>query len=318
MIDYVSILHYFSAVLAVACTSIGVGLGQGKIALSIINSMDIAPNTRNEASRIGFMGMAIAETAAVLGVSIAIILLLKTAPSTLYGSIAKVGIAFAIGLSGGVVGYVSYLPASAAIISLARQPFFGPKILNLMLITISLIQTPVIFGFIISYFIYSQSAGTTNLVDAVRFLSSGFCIGVGTIGPTIGLAIFAQAALQAVGYNRTMYNRILSFTFLSEAIIETPIIFALLTSMILITIPIQAGDPFIQVIKLFSSALSMGVSTIAAGINSGKISAQAVTQIARYPKEYSAISRASMIAQGLLDTLAIYGLIISFMLIFVV
>ena len=216
------------------------------------------------------------------------------------------------------VVYVSYKPAAAAITALTRQPFFGPKILNLMLITLSLLQTPIIFGFIISYFIFSQSSNATTLVEAMRFLSSGFCIGIGTIGPSIGLATFAEAACSSIGINRTVYKKVLSFTFLSEAIIETPIIFALLTSMVLVTIPIQAGDQMIQSVALFSAALSTGVSTIATGISSGKTAATACMQIAFKPKHYNTLSKTSMIAQGLLDTFPIYGLIVSLMLIFII
>ncbi len=318
MVDYGYLLHYLSAFISVALTSVGVGLGQGKIALKIVEAMEVAPRTQNEIARIGFMGMALAETAAVIGVSMAILLLLGGGTPTLYSSIAKLGIAFAIGVCGWVVVYVSYKPAAAAITALTRQPFFGHKILNLMLITLSLLQTPIIFGFIISYFIFAQSSNATTLVEAMRFLSSGFCIGIGTIGPSIGLATFAEAACSSIGINRTVYNKVLSFTFLSEAIIETPIIFALLTSMVLVTIPIQAGDQMIQSVALFSAALSTGVSTIATGISSGKTAATACMQIAFKPKHYNTLSKTSMIAQGLLDTFPIYGLIVSLMLIFII
>ena len=107
MVDYGYLLHYLSAFISVALTSVGVGLGQGKIALKIVEAMEVAPRTQNEIARIGFMGMALAETAAVIGVSMAILLLLGGGTPTLYSSIAKLGIAFAIGVCGGVVGYVS-------------------------------------------------------------------------------------------------------------------------------------------------------------------------------------------------------------------
>ncbi len=317
MVDYAYLLQYVSAFVSVSLTSVGVGLGQGKIALSIVDSMNVAPKAQNDIVRIGFMGMALAETAAVIGVSMAVLIIFTDIEPTIYSSIANLGIAFAIGVCGGVVGYVSYKPAQAAIRSLTRQPFFGPKIMNLMLITMSLLQTPIIFGFIISFFIHSQAANAQSLIEAVKLLSGGICIGIGTIGPSIGLADYAQAACQGIGINRHSYANILSFTFLSEAIIETPIIFALLTALVLVTIPVAKSASILKVIIFLSAAIATGITTIAAGIASGKTAAAACLQIAKTPSEYNNISKASMIAQGLLDTCPIYGLIISLMLLFV-
>ena len=88
--------------------------------------------------------------------------------------------------------------------------------------------------------------------------------------------------------------------------------------MVLVTIPIQSGDPFIQSVVLFSAAMATAVSTLGCGIASGNTAATACIQIAYNPKQYNALSRSSMIAQGLLDTFPIYGLIVSLMLIFVI
>ena len=260
--------------------------------------------------------MALAETAAVIGMAIAVVMIFGTTKPTFYASIAKLGITAAIGACGGVVGYVSYKPAQAAILAITRQPFSTPRILNLMIITISLLQTPIIFGFIISFFVFAQSGNITNITDALRLLGGGLCIGIGTIGPSIGLARFAQAACKSVGINRHAYAQILSFTFLSEAIIETSIIFALLTSMVLIGLPASPDGGLLRGIILLSAALCTGVSTIAPGISSGKVAAVACEQIAYHQSQYNRISHTSMIAQGLLDTCAIYGLLVSLMLIF--
>ena len=72
-------------------------------------------------------------------------------------ALLNLGIAFAISLSGFVLGLVSALPAQQAVLAIARQPFFSQKIFRFMLITQSIIQTPIVFGFIIAMFIKDQA-----------------------------------------------------------------------------------------------------------------------------------------------------------------
>lgn len=320
MTDLSSFMHFATAAFAVGINSVGVGLAEGLISHAAVSAINIQPRAQNEITKAAILGMALTETAAVLGVVTAIILLFNPGPPAIamYAGIAKIGIAAAICLSGGIIGFVSHLPAKQACYSIARQPFFSTRIINIMLITLSLIQTPSIFGFIIALFIYGQTATLTSMVDTIRLLSSGLCIGLGSIGPAIGLAIFAQSACKALGVNRNSYQRILSFTFLSEAIIETPIIFALLIALILVSPATTANGTAIRGIALLAAGICTGICTLGPGISSGRTAASACKEIGFQPKLYPVLSRASMVAQGLLDTFAIYGLLISLMMIFII
>ena len=62
----------------------------------------------------------------------------------------------------------------------------------------------------------------------------------------------------------------------------------------------------------------MGISTIAVGISSGKTAATACNEIAKNPGMYALLSRTSLFAQGLIDTFAIYALLIAILLIIVI
>ena len=67
-----------------------------------------------------------------------------------------------------------------------------------------------------------QAAHVLLCSDSLRLIASGLCIGIGSIGPAIGLSIFSRAALNGISRNIQAYSKLLSFTFISEAIIETP------------------------------------------------------------------------------------------------
>ena len=225
---------------------------------------------------------------------------------------------FAIGLTSFIAGIASSLPAQAACLSVARQPFFSNKIIQLMLLTQSIIVTPNIFGFIIALLINMKLAHVDSLNGALQLLAAGMSIGIGSIGPCIGLSLFAASACTAIGKNRKAYGKVLPFTFICEGIIETPVIFSLLIALLILNIEITPTDFALQGIALLAGALCMSLSTIGTGINAGKVGAAACDQIGLNPDVYSIVSKIGLLALAMIDTFAIYGFIIAIMLIYAI
>lgn len=304
-------LHYFTVALIVGINSIAVGLGEGLANSAALDAMNRQPQARTDISNTALLGMALIETAALIGIATSILVLFGSGGEhTIYTSVAQLGIALAICCSGAVVGLASSLPTQTAVMAIARQPFASKIILRFMLITQSIIQTPVIFGFIIAIFIKSQAGAAASFSDSLRLLASGLSIGMGCIGPVIGLGIFGQTACEGVGINRHSSKEVFSFTFVSEAIIETPIIFALIISLLLLFTGQAVTNPIYGVASL-AAALCIGIGTVGPGISSGKTAAAACRQIAIHPDRYPILSKISLFGQGMIDTSAIYALLIS-------
>jgi len=312
--EMANILHYCSIALVVGANAISVGIGEGLVGYAAIDATSNQPEANNEVSRLAILGMALTETAAIIGVSMALILIMGTMPENqnLYSGPSEIGIALAISLSGLAIGLVSAWPAVGACYSIARQPFSGNKILRFMLITQSMIQTPIIFSFIIAMLIRNQISTIDTVAESLRMIASGLCVGLGSIGPSIGLAKFGKTACMSIGINKKSYNQLFSFTLISAAIIETPIIFALVVGLFLISSP---ASTILQSIAMIGAALCIGLGTIGPGIASGKSASRACIQIAKNPTIYSYLSKVSMFAQGMIDTAAIYAFIISLSLI---
>ena len=313
------LLHYGTIAFAVALNSVGVGLGEGLTSLAALKAIDTQPHAHPEISKTFILGMALIETAAVVGLTMALMMLPPTpeTANTEYVHYAELGIAFAICIAGGVIGISSSFPAQHACHAVARQPFFSQKIQTLMLLTQSLMQTPIIFAFIVALFIKNQLPTITSMPDSFRLIGSGLCIGLGSIGPAIGLSLFSKEVCKGMGVNPQAYQRLLSFTLISEALIESPLIFALLISLILLQVNVGDTFGFINGSAFFSAALCMGLGTLGVGIASGKVAAKSCQQIALKPEHYSAIMRTSLFGQVLIETCAIYSLIIAFALIFI-
>lgn len=293
-------------------STLGTGIGQGLIGKQALQSIQKQPSAANSISKLCVIGIAVTETAAVIGVVISLLLLgeMQHITDFTWTNYAIIGIAVAIGISGFCAGIASAFPAIASCQSLARQPFLQTKILNMMLITQTLIMTPNMFGLIIALLIKGKIAGMSNLPQALQLLASGLSIGLGCIGPSIGLALFAFAACTAIGVNRQGYGKILTFTFICEAIIETPVIFALLISLMILTTNIIPTSQ-VQGWQFMAAALCMGLSSIFPGINLGRIGASACNQIVYHLNEYANISKIAMLALAMLDTFTIYGFLIS-------
>lgn len=314
----IELMYSLTTAIPVTLAAIGVGIGQGKIGNKALEAIYTQPSATNDITKVSVIGMALTETAGILGTVISIILILnnKVPANITYAAYGKIGIALAIGISGFVAAIASSLPAQATCETITRQPFFASKVMNLMLITQTLIMTPNIFGFLISLLINNAVYSANSLVAGLQLLAAGISIGIGSIGPSIGLSLFAYSACKAVGINRKAYSKILSFTFVCEAIIETPLIFALLVSLSILTIPVNQDTSLLKGIAFIAAACCMGLSTLGTGYSSGRTGSSATLEIAANPENSSMISKVGLLALAMIDTFAIYGLLTAMMLIF--
>jgi len=317
----VELFHIISIALPISLAALGAGIGQGLIGIQAIQAINLQPRAISEIRKISVVGLSLTETSAILGLVISILMLLNSqAPTTdcYYASLGRIGIGLAIGLTGIAAGIASSFPAQAACLSTARQPFFSNKILQLMLITQTIIMTPNIFGFIIALLINTKITDISNLNEGLQMLSAGLVMGLGSIGPCIGLSLFAQAACTAIGANRKSYGKVLTFAFICQAIIETPIIFSFLISLLIFYVKVLPGASFIKGITFITSACCMGLSTIGTGISAGKTGSSACLQIGNKPNSSAKISQVGLLSLAMIDTFAIFGFIIATMLLYAI
>ncbi len=309
------ILYWVGIALVVALTSLGVGIGGGLTGQAVVTNMYRQPGASSDLYKASFISLALVETAGIFSIVMAFILLFSfKQPPTIYGSFGTLGIACALGISGMVTGIYSSLPAQAAFKAITRQPFFAQRIINLMIISQSLLQTPVIFGLVISLLITKNIGTASNLTEGMQLLASGICLGLGSIGSTIGLGRFTYESCFTTGYNRASYGKVVPFTLISSAIIETPLIFSLIIALLLSQSTFE--ENLLGLVIPIMAALCMGLGAIAAGLASSRTATEACVYIGRDPHNTSLISKASLVAQALIDAIAIYALLIALLMIF--
>jgi F-type H+-transporting ATPase subunit c len=311
-------LHFGAIATSIALSSISVGLGEGLISWSALKNIDRQPAAQEDIMRVAMIGMALVETVAVLGLLVSILLLFYTSQTSgdMFANYAEAGIIAAMGITGLVVGFASAIPAQAACHAVARQPFFAQRISGFMLMTQVITQTPIIAAFLVSLFIQNKAGVIVTVTDSLRLIASGLCVGIGSIGPAIGLSSFAKAAINSIGKNNKIYDKLLSFTFISEALIETPVIFCLLIAItLLFAVPYTTTENMIDGVIFLAAGLCTGLGTLGTGISSGITAAAACTQISNNPDAYNILSRTSLLAQSLIETIVLYTVILSLLMI---
>ncbi len=74
---------------------------------------------------------------------------------------------------------------------------------------------------------------TGDVITALKYLGAGLAIGLGAIGPGIGIGILMQGALQAMGRNPDASSNIQTNMILGVAFAEAIAIYALVVALIL-------------------------------------------------------------------------------------
>lgn len=315
MIAGAVLLHYISQALAIGLSSIGGSIGQGIAASASLQAMDRQFLGTEQIFKSMIIGLALIETGTILALVLTLLLLFSNSTHlTMNISIAELGITLSIGIAASAVGFASSFAVCGAVESVARQPFFSQKILIIQVIIQSIIESPALFAFIIGILIFNQIEPNLVFVDAMRLLAAGLTIGIGSIGPSIGQAIFAQTACKSIGLNKEAYPRLFSFALLSETIIETPIIFCLLISFILLFkgTPIGVVGP---IASMFAAAFVIAIGIIGPSIAIGRVTAQSCAQIIKNQAIYPLIIRTTFMSAGFIDSSAIYALIVALILV---
>lgn len=232
---YTQLLGYTGAAIAIGLGAIGTALGEGIAARQATGACARQPKASGDILNAMLIGQAVAETAGIFALLIALILLFQSKEANLtqaFGLLAA-GIATGVGAIG--TGYGSGLPAAATCDGIARNPDNKNSLTVLSLIGQAVTQTPVIFSLVVSLILIFQKFDD-NMIKSVALLSAGLCMGFGAIGPGVGAGITAKSAVEVVSRKPQMQSTILQTMLLGQSVAQSTAIYAMVISFILIYI----------------------------------------------------------------------------------
>jgi F0F1-type ATP synthase membrane subunit c/vacuolar-type H+-ATPase subunit K len=309
-------IHYFAAVLVLLLSGLGLSFGLSWSMDGLFGAVSRQVAAVPQLNKLVMYGMLLIEGSFIMAFIIAISILFPAySQITLPIALGELGMALAVGCCSCVVGFASAFALHGACSAVARQPFFVSKIQMLTMVVQTLIETPVFFAFIIALLIKIKLVVGLDLVDGMRLLASGATIGLASIGPSVGQLLFTQQCCFAPGINRHAYNKIFTFAVMTEAFIETPILFAFVLSILLLFKKVVLSTIFAA--GLFVAMVAgISLGTAGTGLGIGYLAAKSVREIAHDPDNYQALLKLSVLCQIFIETSAIFAFVVVLLLLF--
>jgi len=169
-------------------------------------------------------------------------------------------------------------------------------------------------------------AATTTFYTLITVVAA-VSIGLGVLFPAIGQARAAAAAAEATARQPDESDVISRNLYIGLAMIESQALYVLIVALILlfanplagrVSAAASQGDPELWFLILASvgAAAAINLGTMLASIGQGRVVASAVTSIAEQPEARNEISTSLYISLALLESLALYALIVSLILLY--
>jgi F-type H+-transporting ATPase subunit c len=232
--DFVRLCAVLGAGIAMGVGAIGSAVGEGTIAMKAVQSLGRQPRAQGKILRLMLIGQAVAETASIFALVVALILIFQNSDNhTIEKGIAFIaaGIAMGFGTIGSGAG--AGLPGSAACEGVGRQPENSDTLIFHMLIGQAVSQTACIFALTISLILIITDPGQ-GMLTIFATLGAGIAMGFGAIGPGLGSGTVARFANMAVGKDPRQLSILTRTMLIGQAVTETTSIYSVVIALILI------------------------------------------------------------------------------------
>jgi len=170
-----------------------------------------------------------------------------------------------------------------------------------------------------------MAAGTTFYT--VVTVAAAVSIGLGVLFPAVGQARAASAAAEATARQPDESDVISRNLYIGLAMIESQALYVLIVALILLFANPLAGrvsaaaaqggtETWFLILASVGAAAAINLGTMLASVGQGRVVAAAVTAIAEQPEARNEISTSLYISLALLESLALYALIVSLILLY--
>jgi ATP synthase F0 subunit c len=223
------------------------------------------------------------------------------------------GLAMGFGAIGAAIG--EGYAAGQANLAISRAPHLSGDILKTMLVGQAVAESSSIFALVVAMLLlFSKFADSYIMISVL--LSAGLCMGLGAIGSGIGSGYPAGAACLGMARQPAMSGRLMTNMLVGSAVCQTPAIFALVTSFILLFTDFSTQPLSPTWAAILGAGLSTGLAAIGPGLGGGLVAETSCDGVARQPLAATPVTNVMLLGQAVTQTTAIYGLLVSFILMF--
>jgi ATP synthase F0 subunit c len=317
---WIQVAAFVGGGMAMGFGAIGAAIGEGFTASEANLAISRTPKISGDIFKSMLVGQAIAESAAIFALVVAMILLFTDFSGQ---SILMVSVLLAAGLSMGFgaigSGIGSGFPAGEACVGMSRQPAMSGQLTTNMLIGSAVCQTPSIFALVISFILlFSDFSGLPIAPTWAAILGTGFAVGLAAIGSGVGGGLVAQTSCEGMARQPRSASTVTNIMLLAQAVTQTPAIYGILIAFILLFKGFAPTAALPAAMALLAAGLCMGFGAIGPGIGIGNTGRSAVRWIARNNDSAADLTRIMLVGQAVCESTAIYSLVVALVLIFVI
>ncbi|MBI4775931.1 MAG: ATP synthase F0 subunit C [Deltaproteobacteria bacterium] len=313
---------YLSAGIAIGFGAIGAAVGEGYCAGHATRASARRPNLSGDIVKNMLVGQAVAESAGIFALVVSMLLIFMDFhtihASSLSSAAAILGAGICIGFGAIGSGIGSGYPAATACEGLARQPQVASQLTTNMLIGSAVCQTPAIFAMVVAFMLmFMDFSGSPVSPTWAALLGAGFSTGLAAIGSGIGGGMAAGASCEGVARNPVTLGATTTTMLVGQAVAQTPAIFGLLVSFILMFKSYPASSALAAPMALLSAGICMGFGSIGPGYGNGITAESAVAWVSRNHEFTAVLTRTMLVGQAVAQSTAIYAMVVALVLIFV-
>ena len=316
----VKVAAYTGGGLAMGLGAIGAAVGEGYTAAQANAAVSRNPKISGDIFKNMLVGQAVAESASIFALVIAILLLfVDVAVPTYLKAAALLGAGFSMGFGAIGSGIGSGYPGGEACTGIARQPQVASQLTTNMLIGSAVCQTPAIFSMVVALMLTFIDFGNVPLYPTwAAYLGAGLSMGLAAIGSGYGGGLAAGASCEGIARQPKAAANVTTIMLVGQAVSQTPAIFGLLVSFILMFKSYPESTALSASMALLGAGVCMGFGGIGPGIGNGMAAEGAVRWVARNVAHATDLMRIMLVGQAVSQSTAIYAMVISLVLIFVV
>lgn len=229
---------------------------------------------------------------------------------------AYLGGAFAMGL--GAVGAATGegYTASRASEAISRSSANAGDIVKNMLVGQAISESASIFSLVIAILLLFMEVGTPSAITAASLFGSGLCMGFGAIGSGVGAGLPAGKSCLAIARQPAASGRITTNMLIGTAVCQTPAIFAMVVALLLMFREAGQAPAFPTCAAMIGAGLSTGLAAIGSGYGGGMAAGASCEGVAREPGATGLVTTTMLVGQAVAQTPSVFGLLISFVLMF--
>ncbi|MGD8251546.1 MAG: ATP synthase F0 subunit C [Desulfobacterales bacterium] len=311
---------YVGGAFAMGLGAIGAATGEGYTASRASEAIARGSEHSGDIIKNMLVGQAISESASIFSLVVAILLLfVEPAEPSFVKAAALFGAGLCMGFGAIGSGIGAGLPAGGSCLAISYQPAVSGRLTTNMLIGTAVCQTPAIFAMVVALLLLFMEIGQGATSPAwAAMIGAGLSTGLAAIGSGYGGGMAAAASCEGVGRHPDTSAQVTTTMLVGQAVAQTPSVFGLLVSFILMFKTFPENPALSASVGLLSAGLCTGLGGIGPGIGNGLVAEGAVRWVARNVECAGDLMRVMLVGQAVSQSTAIYAMVVSLVLIFVV